>query len=401
MKRVTVFAALLCLLFVFQFAFANTPPQAVKDLVYHPGDYQFLITEGIADEGYRYFYRNPYTGQWDTNRPSATSAGTYEAEYILFKIDPSDPDALPDNRKTGTKIKGITIEKSTEELPDGPQARWDLVYSPGDQQYLVEKEGAVGDMTYYFRNRYTGEWETERPEATAVGLYDVEYIIASEKPAKDTEGIFIYNIPIRKSGESVDPTPKPTRTPRPGNSGTGMDWSVIGSTETTVLPATGFSARIHKPLSVQPVTIRFTNLNMRLQIPALDVDVELIGVPQTGNSWAVEWLDDRAGVLSGTFIPGTGTSVVAGHNHLNTTEIGPFGLLFSLEENDRIFVNKEDGGLIIYSVYANELIDPDDMDKLAAIATQEDDSLVLVTCENETSEGGYLNRRAVFARPLF
>ena len=80
--------------------------------------------------------------------------------------------------------------------------------------------------------------------------------------------------------------------------------------------------------------------------------------------------------------------------------MGPFGLLFSLDENDRIFVNTADGGLQIYSVYANELLEPDDVDKMAAIAQTEENTLVLVTCENEMIEGGYQNRRAVFAKPV-
>ena len=59
-----------------------------------------------------------------------------------------------------------------------------------------------------------------------------------------------------------------------------------------------------------------------------------------------------------------------------------------------------DGGLQIYSVYANKLVEPDDMQKLAEIAENEAGSIILVTCENEMVEGGYMNRRVVFAKPL-
>ena len=48
--------------------------------------------------------------------------------------------------------------------------------------------------------------------------------------------------------------------------------------------------------------------------------------------------------------------------------------------------------------YANELLAPDDMQKLAAIAGQEEAPLVLITCENESIEGGYLDRRVIFAK---
>ena len=151
---------------------------------------------------------------------------------------------------------------------------------------------------------------------------------------------------------------------------------------------------------MQPENISYEDLSMRIQIPTINVDVELTGVPEVENTWAVEWLADRAGLLSRSALPGEGFAMIAAHNHLDTMEMGPFGLLFSLNENDRIFVNTADGELQIYSVYANELLDPDDMQKMASIAEQESNSLILVTCENELVEGGYLNRRVVFAKPL-
>ena len=75
-------------------------------------------------------------------------------------------------------------------------------------------------------------------------------------------------------------------------------------------------------------------------------------------------------------------------------------MIRELKENDVIFVNTPDGQLLCFSVYANELLMPNDMQKLAEIAEKESNTLVLVTCENETVDGGYLNRRVVFAKPL-
>lgn len=54
---------------------------------------------------------------------------------------------------------------------------------------------------------------------------------------------------------------------------------------------------------------------------------------------------------------------------------------------------------MIFSVYANELVDPYGFTEIASVAENEPGSLILLTCENESVEGGYLNRRAVFARP--
>ena len=166
------------------------------------------------------------------------------------------------------------------------------------------------------------------------------------------------------------------------------------------LPKTGFSSRVSTPLSVKPAGLEYTDLKMRIQIPVIGLDTELAGVPLRDSEWAVEWLGDRAGVLSGSYAPGEGLTVVAAHNTLSETETGPFLLLFALEHNDVIFINQPDDSLQRFGVYANLLVEPNDMQKLALIAEQEEGSLLLVTCENESVEGGYLNRRVVFAKPL-
>lgn len=168
-----------------------------------------------------------------------------------------------------------------------------------------------------------------------------------------------------------------------------------------MLPATGFSSQRPAALSEQPKDLRYTDVAMRLMIPSLDVDSELVSIPMDGDSWAVEWLGDRAGILAGSVLPGEGFSIVAAHNTLNNTEYGPFALLGTLELNELIAVSGSGNGIRTFRVFANELLAPDDMEKMASIAEREENTLVLVTCENESADGGYLNRRAVFVKPVF
>ncbi|NMB94704.1 MAG: class F sortase, partial [Flexilinea flocculi] len=129
------------------------------------------------------------------------------------------------------------------------------------------------------------------------------------------------------------------------------------------------------------------------------VQTELVSVPEEGGSWAVDWLGARAGLLEGSVLPGQGISYIAAHNHLNNLEAGPFLFLLDLKENDRIFVRNGDE-LLTYTVYANELFEPDDFDLVEQKASEFENSVVLITCENESTDGGYLNRRVVFAKPL-
>ena len=167
------------------------------------------------------------------------------------------------------------------------------------------------------------------------------------------------------------------------------------------LPATGFSALHPAALSEQPEDLRYEPVRLRLMIPSLNVDSELVTVPQSGNSWAVEWLGGRTGILEGSALPGEGLCAAAAHNTLNDTEFGPFALLGTLELNSLIAVSGRDSGLRTFRVFANELLAPDDMEKMAAIAEKEENTLVLITCENESAGGGYLNRRVIFAKPVF
>ena len=165
-----------------------------------------------------------------------------------------------------------------------------------------------------------------------------------------------------------------------------------------LLPGTGFTAVHATRLTEQPAKLNYAPLQMRIQIPSLNVETELVNVPLTDNTWQVEWLGDRAGLLSGSAVPGKGLSIIAAHNTLNDTAYGPFALLSTLDKNAMILVNDKNNHSQIFRVFANELLDADGMEELLAIAEKEENTLVLVTCENENMNGGYLNRRVIFAK---
>lgn len=395
------------------------PPQPADWLVYD-GTQQILVhpATGKAKGTDEYYYRNRYNGEWTTDQPEATEAGTYTIEYYL--ANPNNP---PKTEYVGTKITAVIKPSSSPDVPvppsptgdpDDPQPRYNLKANGTEQDLIIAGKKDTGGLTYYYRlisfsnssseikSVPSTEWSTEIPTGSEPGIYVVEYKLASAMPDVDDVGDDWLTIVI--AGSSDTPNPQPQPRPQPGPSNTNVPIYYIGEGTTVfgsgnTLPATGFPTRIHVPLSVKPANINYEPLSMRIQIPTINVDVELTGVPEVNGSWAVEWLGDQAGLLSGSAMPGEGYAMVAAHNHLNTMEIGPFAMLFSLEENDRIFVNTADDGLQIYSVYANELLEPDDMQKMASIAQNEENSLILVTCENEMIEGGYMNRRAVFAKP--
>ena len=57
-----------------------------------------------------------------------------------------------------------------------------------------------------------------------------------------------------------------------------------------------------------------------------------------------------------------------------------------------------DDAMLVYKVYGNYKIASDGFADVAA--EMRENAMVLITCEDESAEGGYLNRRVILAEPL-
>ena len=215
---------------------------------------------------------------------------------------------------------------------------------------------------------------------------------------KEEDGRFSLVIP---AGGGVWISSRPTPRPEPVEPPNRMDFYPIGDLSWLFdreLPHTGFSASHMTMLAARPQALSYQNTGLTLQIPSLDVAEEIVTVPQAEGSYPVEWLGHSVGLLEGSRLPGAGITVLTGHNHLNTMEAGPFLFLKSLEDGDVLMVTKKDGSLLRYKVYGNYRIASDDFASVAGDLREK--SLVLITCEDEAPEGGYINRRIVFAEPV-
>ena len=149
-----------------------------------------------------------------------------------------------------------------------------------------------------------------------------------------------------------------------------------------------------------PKDLKYEPLEMMLEIPSLDVTSEIVEVPVIGNEYAVTWLGNSVGLLEGSALPGEGTAVLAAHNHLNDTESGPFASLRFMEEGDRIFVRDNMNDLQTYAVYANVKAAETDFEAVDHVADTFDNTLILITCEDEMISGGYASRRIIAARKV-
>ncbi len=180
----------------------------------------------------------------------------------------------------------------------------------------------------------------------------------------------------------------------------GSGFTLFRLDEGIALPRTGFSAVSPMGLSEKPMDLNYKPLRRTLEIPSVSAAAEIVSVPFTDGEYPVTWLGADAGLLEGSAMPGKGQSVLTGHNHLNTTEAGPFANLNAVAAGDHIFILDERGNLQTFIVYANVKVAENDISGVNRLIEGDPQSLTLITCEDERPEGGYASRRVVAARPM-
>ncbi len=163
-----------------------------------------------------------------------------------------------------------------------------------------------------------------------------------------------------------------------------------------VAPETGFAPNRRTSIPGQKAAQAYDAYGeLKLEIPALGVEMTVVGIPRGPEGWDVTWLADRAGYLAGTAFPTwSGNSVITGHKTLPSGTDGPFARLHELEYGDQIVLNAW-GMRYVYEIREGEVVLPRD----PLIFQHEEQSWVtLLTCEawDEQTES-YLTRRLVRA----
>jgi LPXTG-site transpeptidase (sortase) family protein len=128
----------------------------------------------------------------------------------------------------------------------------------------------------------------------------------------------------------------------------------------------------------QPESARYSDIfTLELEIPKLDVDIPIVGIPKTEDGWDVTWLWDDAGYLNGTAFPTwEGNTAITGHVTLPSGLPGPFAGLGKLSWGDEIVINFF-GMRYVYSVREVRWVRPVDMSPLGH---EELDWVTLITC---------------------
>ena len=146
------------------------------------------------------------------------------------------------------------------------------------------------------------------------------------------------------------------------------------------LPDTGFAPGRVTSLPVQSEDQLYSEMdNLQLEIPALDLSLPIVSIPQSDQGWDLTWLWDQAGWLEGTAYPSwLGNTVITGHAYLSTGLPGPFVNLEYLAWGDEIVLNAH-GLKYTYQVRLRKLVSSDDH---SILDHKEGDWITLFTCRD-------------------
>ena len=158
-------------------------------------------------------------------------------------------------------------------------------------------------------------------------------------------------------------------------------------------PATGFVPGHITLLAEQPAELAYSPAGMLLEIPRLNTNMDIVGVPLVDGEWDVTWLGGRAGWLEGTAYPTwAGNTVLTGHAWDAFDRPGPFAELGQLQYGDEILVSSR-GLQYVYAVRTVGSVRANETSRIFRHETL--DWLTLLTCQDYNPLTGEYDRRLV------
>ncbi len=157
---------------------------------------------------------------------------------------------------------------------------------------------------------------------------------------------------------------------------------------------TGFAPDIKTVLGKQPSEKAYAEKNIWIEIPALEIKEDVVGVPQSKQGWDVSWLGDKIGYLEGTTYPTwPGNSILTGHVSNTNGLPGVFANLGTLNWGKQIIIHAS-GQKYTYEVRSVNTIAAKD---LSSVITKQDKYtwLTLITCKGYDEKSGTYPWRTV------
>jgi LPXTG-site transpeptidase (sortase) family protein len=157
------------------------------------------------------------------------------------------------------------------------------------------------------------------------------------------------------------------------------NYGAIASAEFSVpvAPETGFAPGVVTDLSGRLRMKANDSGNLSLDIPAIGVNLPIVGIPANKDGWDLTWLGAQAGWLEGTAYPTwEGNTVITAHVYLPNGKPGPFIDLKELRWGSRFYI-LNNGMRYTYEVRIVSRVKPEDD---IIFAHEDRDWVTLVTC---------------------
>ncbi len=305
--------------------------------------------------------------------------GAYEVTGGIPIVSSSSPV----DSATATGLKTITVTFDQDMLHDGSAEAANnttnyLLVEQGENttfDTLSCAGGQISDDTRVMFNSAsynTGTFTTTLNLSTALTAGNYRLLVCGTASIWSTNGIVLNNGDdttiafTALAGGSSDPD---------GDGG-----ASTSSLSASSLPATGFAPDRITLLPDQPAGAAYTPKDsLRLLIPSLNVDVPIIGIPRTDNSWDVSWLGNDAGWLNSSAYPTwPGNTVLTGHVWNADNTPGIFLNLKDLQYGDR-FEIEASGQTYTYEVRETKLISKGNTNTV--FKHKELDWVTLLSCE--------------------
>ncbi|KAF0106583.1 MAG: hmu [Anaerolineaceae bacterium] len=286
----------------------------------------------------------------------------------------------------------LTVTFSENMLGDGSQHSANSLWN-----YMLVRPGPNGifDTTVtsvsICDSDHVAEGDDERIEIASITYDAITYtatlnIAAAELPLANGQ----YRLYVCGAASIWDLSGNPLN----GGANSAVNFTV--SPAPSALPATGFAP--DRVTALPPQAESYAASDLRLEIPRLGVSMDIVGVPQSGNTWDVSWLGRNAGWLQGTAFPTwSGNSVITAHVWNADNSAGPFVYLNTLWYGDRIIVHAW-GQQYVYEVRSVTQVRPDST--VAAFQHKDTPWLTLTTCRSWNADTGTYRYRVIVQAAL-
>uniref|UniRef100_A0A7C4Q3F5 Sortase n=1 Tax=Bellilinea caldifistulae TaxID=360411 RepID=A0A7C4Q3F5_9CHLR len=357
----------------------NNPTEQDIDLIIR---YRVVVLNSSANVRGK-LLNNQAEWKWDGGSLSMQAREVRIVEPTLTVVKTVDPDV-------GLPGATVTFRLLVKADPASDTSAWDvlltdtlprgLTYVPGTLRFVSGLLPNVLDDSAAPLLRVG--WEVFPPDAPET-ILAFEAEIGNLSPGDTVENVALLSwssLPgVVQNPQSPYNPQSDERRFQPGSPLNTYGSQADVSISSPLLPDTGFAPRQVTVLPAQPAGRRYSNISgLWLEIPALGIRRNIVGVPLQEGVWDVTWLNNLVGWLEGSAYPTRpGNTVLTGHVYDANGLPGVFVGLHTLKWGDEILI-RTSTATYRYQVREVRRVLPGD---ISALRHEERDWLTLITCQ--------------------